>query len=199
MVNSLPVKQSVAQIPYGGETEGRMPLRRVLSSRMRRIVSSLCGIIAKTADFAGGADCAIHLNKGFDTGLRLVTAIHNFMRNGDRVVPALAVNLRACVERIRRNSVTHRRLAIELLGGMLRLRLPAGVAPDVKTLSKQMQELGYNVATNRYWRGTPMDAVMCAADEFLSDVLPKLCGALWNPFAATVKGDARHHLSQSAG
>ena len=143
-------------------------------------------------------DCAIHLNKGFDTGLGLVTAIHNFMRDGDRVVPALAVNLRACVERVRRNSVTHRRLAIELLDGMLRLRQPAGVAPDGGTLAKQMQELGYNVATNRYQRGTPVDAVLRAADELLADMLPKLRGALWNTFASTVKGDARRHRS-SAG
>ena len=139
-------------------------------------------------------DCAIHLNKGFDTGLGLVTAIHNFMRDGDRVVPALAVNLRACVERMRRNSVSPGRLAVELLKGMLRLRQPAGVAPDGNTLSKQMQELGYNATTNKYWRGTPVDAVLRAADEYLSDILPKLRDALWNPFAATVKGDARHHL-----
>ena len=61
-------------------------------------------------------------------------------------------------------------------------------------LVQQMQELGYNAATNKYWRGTPVDAVLRAADEYLSDILPKLRDALWNPFAATVKGDARHHL-----
>ena len=142
-------------------------------------------------------DCAIHLNKGFDTGLGLVTAIHNFMRDGDRVVLALAVNLRACAERMRRNSVAHRRLAIELLDGMLRLRQPAGVAPDGEELSKQMVELGYVAATNKYRRGTPVEAVLRAADELLVDVLPRLCNALWNSFASTVKGDARHHLSRA--
>ena len=80
---------------------------------------------------------------------------------------------------------------------MLRLRMPAGVAPDWKALSAQMAALGYDTATNRYRRGTPVDAVVRAADEFLPDVLPRLRGALWNPFASTVKGDARHHLSQS--
>ena len=93
----------------------------------------------------------------------MVTAIHNFMRNGDRVVPALAVNLRACAERIRRNSVSHRRLAIDLLWGMLRLRLPAGAAPDGNALSAQMMALGYNAATNKYWRGKPVEAVLRAA------------------------------------
>lgn len=143
-------------------------------------------------------DCAIHLNKGFDTGLGMVTPIHNFMRDGDNVVPALAVNLRACAERMRRKSVTHRRLAVELLEGMLRLRMPAGVAPDGDSLSKQMMALGYAAATNKYRRGTPMEAVVRSADEILADVLPKLCNALMDPFASTVKGDARHHLSQSA-
>ena len=141
-------------------------------------------------------DCAIHLNKGFDTGLGLVTAIHNFMRDGDRVVPALSVNLRACEERIRRGSVTHRRFAIELLEGMLRLRMPAGVAPDGDALSKQMIALGYDAATNKYWRGKPVEAVLRAADELLPSVLPKLRNALWHPFASTAKGDARHYLCQ---
>ena len=100
---------------------------------------------------------------------------------------------------MRRNSLTHRRVAVELLDGMLRLRMPAGVAPDGEALSQQMQELGYNAATNKYRRGTPVDAVLRAADELLANVLPKLRGALWNPFASTVKGDARHHLSQLAG
>ena len=138
-------------------------------------------------------DCAIHLNKGFDTGLGMVTAIHNFMRDGDRVVPALAVNLRACAERIRRNVGVHRRLAIELLWGMLRLRQPAGAAPDGSELSAQMLALGYDAATNKYWRGKPVDAVLRASDELLTDVLPQLRNALMDPFSSTLKGDARHH------
>ena len=139
-------------------------------------------------------DCAIHLNKGFDTGLGTVTAIHNFMRDGNRVVPALAVNLRACAERIRRKSISHRRLAIELLWGMLRLRLPAGAAPDGNALSAQMMALGYDVAMNKYWRGKPVEAVLRAADELLPDVLPNLFNALMDPFSSTLKGDARHHV-----
>ena len=58
-------------------------------------------------------------------------------------------------------------------------------------------ELGYTAATNKYRRGTPVEAVLRAADELLADVLPRLCNALWNSFASTVKGDARHHLSRA--
>ena len=56
-----------------------------------------------------------------------------------------------------------------------------------------MMALGYDTATNRYWRGKPVDAVLRAADEFLSDVMPKLRNALLDPFASTLKGDARYH------
>ena len=139
-------------------------------------------------------DCAIHLNKGNGTGLGRVTAIHNFLRDGDKVVPALAVNLRVCVDQYRRQALSHRRLAIELLKGMVCLRMPAGVAPDEGMVAMELDALGCNVAANKYRRGTPVEAVLQASDESLADVLPKLYGALMNAFGATVKGDARHHL-----
>ena len=139
-------------------------------------------------------DCAIHLYKGNATGLGRVTAIRDFLRDGDKVVPALAVNLRVCVDQYRRNAISHRRLAIELLRGMVRLRLPAEAVTDERAVFMQMEDLGCNMSANKYRLGTPVEAVLHASDKFLSNVLPKLFGALMNSFGATVKGDARHYL-----
>ena len=141
------------------------------------------------------APCAIHLNKGFGTSLDRVTAISCFLRDGDRVVPALSVNLRVCVDQIWRHTLSHRRLAIELLRGMVLLRLSAdGREPKPGELAMLMDYFGYNEASNKYRRGTQIEEVLHAADECLADVLPRLRPALYHPFGATSKGDARYYL-----
>ncbi len=142
--------------------------------------------------------CAIHLNKGFGTGLERVTAIHNFLRDGGKVVPALGINVRNCVDEIRQKTVSPRRLAIELLRAMVRLRQPAGVAPDERAVTMEMDDLGCSLATNKYRLGTPVEAVLRAADAFLADVPARFRGALVNPFGATVKGDARYYAQHTA-
>ncbi len=140
--------------------------------------------------------CAIHLNKGMGTSRQRVTAIANFLRDGDRPVPALAVNLRVCADQVWRRQLSHRRLAIDLLRGMVHLRMSAdGRTPDAREVSKMMDALGYDETTNKYRRDTPVADVLRAADEFLADVPYRLGGALANPFAATVKGDARYYLN----
>ena len=143
--------------------------------------------------------CAIHLNKGFGTSPERVTAIHNFLRDGDKVVPALGINVRNCVDEIHQKTVSPRRLAIELLRGMVRLRQPAGVAPDERVVSMEMEDLGCNLAANKYRLGTPVEAVLHAADTLLANVPARLRGALWNPFGATVKGDARYYKALPRG
>ena len=142
--------------------------------------------------------CTIHLNKGFGTGRERVTAIHNFLRDGDKVVPALGINVRNCIDEIRQTTVSPRRLAIELLQGMVRLRQPAGAAPDERAVSMEMEDLGCNLATNKYRLGTPVEAVLHAADAFLADVPSRFRGVLVNPFGATVKGDARYYAQHTA-
>ena len=156
--------------------------------------------VAYAACWANGPcpECAIHIDKGFGTGLDRVTAIHNFLRDGDNVVPALAVRVRSCVNEFKRTAISPRRLAIELLRGMVYLRLPAGVAPDEKEVSMQMSDLGFDLATNKYRLGTPVETVLHAADEFLADVPAKFFGILADPFGATSKGDARHYLAVKA-
>ncbi len=140
--------------------------------------------------------CAIHLNKGFGTGLERVTAIPNFLRDGDRVVPALAVNLRVCVDQIWRRSLSHRRLAVDLLKGMIRLKLSAdGREPSANEITMMMEYFGYNESANTYRRGAPVVEVLHAADECLADVLPRLRTALMNPYGVTAKGDARYYLN----
>lgn len=144
---------------------------------------------------AAPGPCAIHLNKGFGTSLERVTAIPNFLRDGDRVVPALGVNLRVCVNDAWRRSLSHRRLAVDLLKGMVRLKLSAdGRAPNSSEVAMMMDYFGYNESANTYRRETPVVEVLRAADELLADVLPRLRTALMNPFAATAKGDARYYL-----
>ena len=140
--------------------------------------------------------CAIHLNKGLGTGLERVTAIHNFLRDGDKVVPALGINIQNCVDMIRQKTVSPRRLAIELLKGMVRLRQPAGAAPDERAVSMEMDDLGCSLATNKYRLGTPVEAVLHAADAILAGVPARFRGALVNPFGATVKGDARYYAKR---
>ena len=58
-----------------------------------------------------------------------------------------------------------------------------------------MDYFGYNEATNKYRRGTPVEEVLHAADECLADVLPRLCPVLLHPYGATAKGDARYYLN----
>ncbi|MBR4654409.1 MAG: DEAD/DEAH box helicase family protein [Kiritimatiellae bacterium] len=139
--------------------------------------------------------CAIHLNKGLGTGLERVTAIPNFLRDGDRVVPALAVNLRACVGQIWRRALSHRRFAVDLLKGMIRLKLLAdGHEPSANEITMMMEDFGYNESVNTYRRGTPFVEVLQAADKLLPDMLPRLRLALMNPYSVTSKGDARYYL-----
>ena len=141
------------------------------------------------------APCAIHLNKGFGTSLERVTAIPNFLRDGDRVVPALSVNLRACVDQFGRHALSHRRLAVEFLRGMALLRLSAdGREPKPGELAMLMDVFGYNEATNKYRRGSQVEEVLHAADECLADVLPRLRPALFHSYSVTSKGDARYYL-----
>ena len=58
-----------------------------------------------------------------------------------------------------------------------------------------MDGFGYNEAANKYRRDTPVAEVLRSADEFIADVMPRFRSALMNPFAATVRGDARHYLN----
>ena len=138
--------------------------------------------------------CAIHLNKGSGTTRQRVTVVPNFLRDGDRPVPALMVSLRICEDQFWRKSLSHRRLAIDLLRGMVSLRMSATGESDVKEVEMQMVDLGYNSTANTYRRGTSVETVLLAADKFLADVLPRFRGVLMNPFSATVKGDARYYL-----
>ena len=139
--------------------------------------------------------CAIHLNKGKDTTRERVTAIPNFLRDGDQPVPALAVNLRACVDRIWRRTFSHRRLAIDLLRAMVRLKLSASGEPSAGDVAMELDGLGYNETTNKYRRDTPVAEVLRSADELLAAVPDMIGGALSHPFSATVKGDARRYLA----
>ena len=78
----------------------------------------------------------------------------------------------------------------------MRLKLSAaGGEPSAQEVSVMMDGFGYNEAENKYRRDTPVAEVLRAADEFLADVLPSLRTAFMNPFAATVRGDARHYLN----
>ena len=141
--------------------------------------------------------CAIHLNKGMGTSRERVTAIPNFLRHGDQPVPALAVNLRVCADQIWRRTLSHRRLAMDLLKGMVRLKLSSGGGePSEQDVSIALDGLGYNEAANKYRRDTPVAETLRAADELLADVMPRLRPALANPFAATVRGDARRYLNK---
>ena len=139
--------------------------------------------------------CAIHLSKGMGTSRERVTTIPNFLRDGDEPVPALAVNVRVCVDQIWRKTLSHRRLAIDLLRGMVRLKLRSGGEPSAGEIAMMMESFGYNEAANTYRRGTPVAAILQAADQFLADALPRLRPALMNPFAATVRGDAKYYLN----
>ena len=141
--------------------------------------------------------CAIHLNKGLGTSMERVTAIPNFLRDGDQVVPALSVNLRACAEQIGRKAVSHRRLAIELLRGMVRLRLSAtGREPNANEISLMLEDLGYSDLANTFRRGTPVAAVISKADALLAEIVPRFRVVLMSSFSATAKGDARYYLSR---
>ncbi len=155
---------------------------------------------AHAACWGGDPDpCAMHLSKGLGTGVERVTAIPNFLRDGDQVVPALGINLRVCVDQNWRNALTHRRLAIDLLKGMVRLRLMAEGEPKPDEVVVALDDLGYDAAMNRYRRDTPAAAVLQAADEHLADVLPQFRAALMNPYGATTRGDARRYLAAKAG
>ena len=143
--------------------------------------------------------CAIHLNKGFEVSLERVTAIPNFLRDGDRVVPALSVNLRACIGLNWRFPLTHRRLAIELLKGMIRLRLMAnGREARANDVAMALESLGYNESTSKYTRGTPVAKMLPAADAYLHNMMDRLRHALSHSFSATAKGDARLYLNATA-
>ena len=141
--------------------------------------------------------CVIHLDKSDFTSKR-VKAIPDFLHDGDEAVPALAVDLRLCVAQMWRRQLSHRRLAMDVLAEMIRLRIPAEKDPDGRQLSSQMDDLGYDMAANKYRRDTPVAKVLLAADEHLAEVMPQLRCALMHPFSATKKGDARHYLATTA-
>ncbi|MBP5227479.1 MAG: DEAD/DEAH box helicase family protein [Kiritimatiellae bacterium] len=138
-------------------------------------------------------DCAIHFNKRSVAGRERVTAIPNFLRDGDKVVPALGINLRVCVDPFRRKTVSHRRLAIDILRGMARLRLAPGDEADIKKLNTVMEDLGYDPVSNKFRHGTPVESALKAADAFLADVPPRFRDMLVNPFSPTIKSDAHYH------
>ena len=143
--------------------------------------------------------CVIHLDKGYYMDQKRATSIPDFLRNDDdEPVPALAVRLRACVNHMWRRQLSHRRFAMDLLTEMVRLRIPAEKDPDGRRLSMQMDDLGYDMASNKYRRDTPVAKVLLAADEHLAAVMPRLRGALMDYFDATKKGDARRYLAGTA-
>ena len=154
------------------------------------------GIYASLARFRAAAyaacwggppdSCAIHLSKGTGTSWERVTAIPNFLRDGDQPIPALGVNLRVCADQVWRRQLSHRRLAIDLLKGMVRLKLCGDGEPDAVEVAMMMDGFGYNEAANKYRRDTPVAEVLRSADEFIADVMPRFRSALMNPFAATV-------------
>ena len=137
--------------------------------------------------------CAIHLNKSFGTSVERVTAIPNFLRDGDLIVPALSVNLRVCVSQLDRHALSHRRLAIELLKGMIRLRWSTGDESGTEDVSMVLDDLGYNDFASTYRRNTPVAAVLQLANELLADIMPSFRFALYDSFGATAKGDARYY------
>jgi hypothetical protein len=137
--------------------------------------------------------CVIHLDKSDFTSKR-VKAIPDFLHDGDEAVPALAVDLRLCVAQMWRRQLSHRRLAMDVLAEMIRLRMPAEKDADGHQLSMQMDLLGYDMTSNKYRRDTPVAKVLLAADEHLTTVIPLLRGAFMDSFDATKKGDARHYL-----
>ena len=141
--------------------------------------------------------CVIHLDKSDFTSKR-VKAIPDFLHDGDEAVPALAVDLRLCVAQMWRRQLSHRRLAMDVLAEMIRLRIPAEKDPDGRQLSSQMDDLGYDMAANKYRRDTPVAKVLLAADEHLAEVMPQLRCALMHPFSATKNGDVRHYLATTA-
>ena len=141
--------------------------------------------------------CVIHLDKSDFTSKR-VKAIPDFLHDGDEAVPALAVDLRLCVAQMWRRQLSHRRLAMDVLAEMIRLRIPAEKDPDGRQLSSQMDDLGYDMAANKYRRDTPVARVLLAADEHLAEVMPQLRCALMHPFSATKNGDVRHYLATTA-
>ena len=61
------------------------------------------------------ADLAIHLNNGSGMRMERVTAIQNFLRDGDKVVHALGINLRACTDPFGRHKISPHRIAIDIL------------------------------------------------------------------------------------
>lgn len=141
--------------------------------------------------------CVIHLDKSDFTSKR-VKAIPDFLHDGDEAVPALAVDLRLCVAQMWRRQLSHRRLAMDVLAEMIRLRISAEKDPDGRQLSSQMDDLGYDMAANKYRRDTPVAKVLLAADEHLAEVMPQLRCALMHPFSATKNGDVRHYLATTA-
>ncbi len=143
--------------------------------------------------------CVIHLDKSYHIDQKRVTSIPDFLHNDDdEPVPALAVRLRTCVEQMWRRQLSHRRLAMDLLAEMVRLRMPAEKDADGHQLSMQMDLLGYDMAANKYRRDTPVAKVLLAADEHLAEVMPQLRCALMHPFSATKNGDVRHYLATTA-
>ena len=143
--------------------------------------------------------CVIHLDKSYHIDQKRVTSIPDFLHNDDdEPVPALAVRLRTCVEQMWRRQLSHRRLAMDLLAEMVRLRMPAEKDADGHQLSMQMDLLGYDMTSNKYRRDTPVAKVLLAADEHLTTVIPLLRGAFMDSFDATKKGDVRHYLATTA-
>ena len=68
----------------------------------------------------------------------------------------------------------------------------------IEDVTMEMDDLGCSLATNKYRLGTPVAAVLHAADAFLADVPFRFRGVLVNTFGATVKGDARYYARHTA-
>ena len=138
---------------------------------------------------------AVHLSKSYSTSRARTGFLPNFVRDGDRPVPAVVVNLRNYVYPAGGNPVSPRRFGCDLLHAFVGLR--KAHVPELKNQSVNdiLFGLGYNVAENRCRRESPFAAVLQAADALLPPAIPLLRMALSSAYSATEKGDGRYYLA----
>lgn len=138
-------------------------------------------------------DCAIHLNKKIFPSKGIATSLQdNFLRDGDRIVPALVFHLANCLD------LTARRIAISAVRDMARLnlRITGQDSNSEEAVQAELMKLGYNSERNTYLRESPFNSVLNAADDLLSPrIIHRFRAVMWDEFSGTVKGDARYHQS----
>ena len=138
-------------------------------------------------------DCAIHLSKKNYPPTGLATSLKDsFLRDGDRVVPAVVFYLANCL------GLTARRIAVSALRDLARLNLRlTGQNPNSESaLRMELLRLGYNAEKNTYLRGYPIQSVLTTADEMLTArISHRLRAVMWHEFSGTVKGDAKYYLA----